>query len=272
MIFCSVIIPSRDGGENLEITLRSLLSQTVPVSIVVCDDHSDWDSQRILAKYPQVYVVRNPVREDKDHQRIGGILNMGWKSMTPAKYYMISGDDTFFPRDYIERVTGYMNLEGVSIGSGHARKYLKTGAPDGSGRIFTAELWIQLMPFIESSAWESGMLLKARFDGHLIQKYPVKKSHLRPYSLRGQRNDGYGSYTLGNPLIWTVLRVIKVVLRKQRTPRGALALLAGHVEYMVKRKPRVEFWREVRADKLTNLSGKFRTRYERVRRVLGRLF
>jgi glycosyltransferase involved in cell wall biosynthesis len=261
-----VIIPTRDGEAHLETTITSLLNQDVRVAITVVDDFSLDGTREILADFPQIVVIRNPMREPKRHERIGKLLNLGRGLMPPARFYMISGDDTRFPKDYIRRVTDSMILDRVSCASGHAREYVKTGAPDGSGRIYTAELWDHLMPFLESSGWESGMMLRARFDGYQLKKYPVKKEHLRPYSQASQRNDGYGSWTLGNPLIWTVLRVIKILWRKQRSPRGALALLGGHVEYMIKGKPRVEFWREVRADKLKNLSKRLRNK---VRRVIG---
>lgn len=265
MYFCSVIMPTRDGEAHLETTIRSLLNQDVRVAITVVDDHSIDGAPEILADFPQVMVIRNPIREPKSHARIGKLLNMGRALMPPARFYMVAGDDTDFPKDYIRRVTDFMIIDGVAIGSGHAREpYLATGAPDGSGRIYTAELWDHLMPFLESSGWESGMMLRARFDGYQLMKYPVKKEHLRPYSQASQRNDGYGSYTLGNPLIWTVFRVIKIVWRKQRSPRGALALLWGHVEYMIKGKPRVEFWREVRADKLKTLRGRLRNKMKRL--------
>ncbi len=267
MVFCSVIIPTRDGEKHLETTIRSLLNQTVRVSILVVDDHSIDGARKILdelARFGLVTVIRNPIREPKSHERIGKLLNMGWPSMPRAPFYMISGDDTRFPADYIERVTDFMIRDGVAIGSGHARKYVKTGAPDGSGRIFTAELWDQLMPFLESSGWESGMMLRARFDGYKLKKYQVKKEHLRAHSQASLRNDGYGSWTLGNPLIWTVLRVIKVTLSKQRTPRSAILILIGHVEYMIKRKPRVSFWREVRADKINYLSVRWMNKLKRL--------
>ncbi len=270
MIFCSVIIPTRDGAAHLETTIRSLLNQTVRVSILVVDDHSIDRTPEILHELGcgrrNLSVIRNPIREPKRHERIGKLLNMGRASMVRAPFYMISGDDTRFPAGYIERVTGFMIRDGVAIGSGHARKYIKTGAPDGSGRIFTAELWDYLMPFLESSGWESGMMLRARFDGYKLKKYPVKKDHLRAHSQASLRNDGYGSWTLGNPLIWTVARVIKILLRKQRTPRSAILILIGHVEYMIKRKPRVSFWREVRADKINHLSVRW---INKLKRLIG---
>ena len=250
MYFCSVIIPTRDGEAYLETTITSLLNQTVRVSITVVDDHSIDGAPDILAEFSQIIVIRNPIREPKSHERIGKLLNMGRASMPRAQFYMVSGDDTRFPVDYIERVTELMIRDGVAIGSGHARKYSKTAAPDGSGRIYTAELWDRLMPFLESSGWESGMMIRARHMGFSLQKYPIKKEHLRPYSLASQRNDGYGSYTLGNPLIWSVLRVIKVLCKRQRTPRGAFSILFGHIEYMLKGKPKVDFADRVRAEKL----------------------
>lgn len=254
MYFCSVIIPSRDGEEHLETTLMSLFNQTVGVSIIVVDDHSIDGAPDILFKLGlgrnNLNVIRNPIREPKSHERIGKILNLGRASMPRAQFYMISGDDTRFPVDYIERVTELMIRDGVAIGSGHARKYSKTAAPDGSGRIYTAELWDRLMPFLESSGWESGMLIKARYMGFSIQKYPVKKDHLRPYSTASLRNDGYASYTLGNPLIWTVLDIGKMILTKRRKPRDALSKLMGYIEYRLKGKPKVDFADRVRAEKL----------------------
>ena len=256
MYFCSVIIPSRDGEEHLETTLTSLLNQSVRVSITVVDDHSIDGAPDILAEFSQVTVIRNSIREPKSHERIGKLLNMGLASIPRARFYMISGDDTRFPRHYIERVTDFMIREDVGCASGHARDYQRTGAPDGSGRIYVAELWDRLMPFLESSGWESGMMIRARHMGFKLGKYPVKKDHVRPYSVASARNDGYGSYTLGNPLIWSVLRVIKVIVKKQRPPRHAFAILFGHLEYMLKGKPKVDFADRVRAEKLTRIKKK----------------
>ena len=181
---------------------------------------------------------------------------MGRASMPLARFYMISGDDTRYPKDYIRRVTDLMILEGVGCASGHARAYLKTGAPDGSGRIYVAVLWDRLMPFFESSGWESGMMIRARYMGFKLGKYPVKKEHLRPYSGAGKRNDGYASWTLGNPLIWCVLRVLKDVFRRTSTPAQGLQLLSGHLEYQLAGKPQVDFADRVRAEKLGRLRRK----------------
>lgn len=245
MTKCSVLIPCRDGEAHLRATLASLTAQTVDVHITVIDDHSQDKTPEILADFPWVNVVRYPKREKKAHNRIGMLCNMALGVMPEADVYMVSGDDTEFPPDYIERVVVSMETDGVAIASGHARKYEPTGAPDGSGRIFTAEIWARITPFHESPAWESGPLLQAQFLGYEIKKYPVKKAHLRPKS-QDLRRFGHGAYTLGRPLWWTIGRVVKDIIRGNKKPIQALSILWGHLEYMIMRKPQVEYTDQVR--------------------------
>jgi glycosyltransferase involved in cell wall biosynthesis len=239
--------------------LASLTSQTVDVHVTVVDDHSQDGTQAILEGYPWVSVIRYPKREKKAHNRIGMLCNMALGVLPEAEFYMVSGDDTDFPPDYIERVIDYMTRDGTAIASGHARKYEPTGAPDGSGRIFTKEVWGQITPFHESPAWESGPLLQAQFLGYEIKKYPVKKVHLRPKS-QDLRRFGHGAYTLGRPLWWTIGRVVKDIIRGNKPPIQALSILWGHLEYMITRKPQVEYADQVRDHAV-----------QRVKRLMGRV-
>ena len=246
MTKCSVIIPCRDGEAHLRATLASLTAQTVDVHVTVVDDHSQDKTPDILADFPQVNVIRYPKREKKAHNRIGMLCNMALGVMPEADVYMVSGDDTEYPPDYIERVVDYMDTDGVAIASGHARKFNKKSAPDGSGRIFTREVWDQITPFHESPGWESGPLLQAKFMGYEIAKYPVKKKHLRPKS-KDLRRFGHGAHTLGRPLLWTTLRVVKDILVGNKKPIQAMSILVGHLEYAFMRKPKVDYAPQVRA-------------------------
>lgn len=257
MVICSVLIPCRDGEEHLEATLQSLLAQTVSIDITVIDDHSIDKTEEILKKYPQVNTIRLKVREPKGYDRIGRIMNQGLNIAAKAPFYMISGDDTKFPPDYIERIIRLMKVEGISISSGHARGYKDTDAPDGSGRIFTAQAWESMTPFSENISWESGPLHKARFLGLKIKKFPVKKWHLRPYSNTSLRTFGHSSYTLGNPLLWTVTRVILEIIKRNKTPRMAMNILVGHIEFMIKRKPKEEMASLVYKVRMRRISREF---------------
>jgi glycosyltransferase involved in cell wall biosynthesis len=245
MVKCSVIVPCRDGEAHLRATLASLTAQTVDVHVTVIDDHSQDGTPEILADFPRVNVIRYPKREKKAHSRIGMLCNMALGVLPTSKYYMVSGDDTEFPTDYVELVTDSMETDGVQIASGHARKFDKRSAPDGSGRIFTAEVWKKITPFHESPAWESGPLLQANFMGYSIAKYPIKKTHLRPKS-QDLRRFGHGAHTLGRPIVYTLGRVIKDIVTGNKKPIQAISILVGHLEYWIMRKPRVDYAPQVR--------------------------
>ena len=247
MTKCSVIIPCRDGEAHLRATLASLTAQTSDVFVTVVDDHSQDGTQDILEDFPWVQVIRYPKREKKGYDRIGMLVNMALGVLPLSDYYMVAGDDTEFPVDYVELVTGYMEKDGLAIASGHARKYVVTGAPNGSGRIFTAEIWGKITPFHESPAWESGPLLLAGFMGYQTGMVRVKKTHLRPKSPGSLRRWGHGAHTLGRPLAWTVLRVFKIIYRKTQPMGRALSILWGHLEWKIKRKPQVDYADQVRA-------------------------
>ena len=254
MVRCSVLIPCRDGEAHLRDTLASLTAQTVDVHVTVIDDHSQDKTPEILADFPWVQTIRYPKRERKAHNRIGMLCNLALGVLPESEYYMLSGDDTDFPPDYIELVTDYMAKDGVAIASGHARGPTPKGAPDGSGRIFTKEIWDLITPFHESPAWESGPLLQAQFLGYTLGKYPVKKKHLRPKST-DLRRFGHGAYTLGRPLWWTTGRVVKDIIRGNKPPLQALSILWGHLEYLIMRKPQVEYVDQVRDHAITRVKG-----------------
>ena len=259
MVKCSVVIPCRDGEAHLRATLDSLTAQTVDVHVTVVDDHSQDKTPEILADFPWVNVIRYPKREKKGYDRIGMLCNLALGVMPEADVYMVSGDDQDYPPDYIERVVDYMDTDGVAIASGHARGPKPVGAPDGSGRIFTAEIWARITPFHESPGWESGPLLQARFMGYEIRKYPVKKKHLRPKAKGSLRRYGHGAYTLGRPLTWTIFRVINDILRGRKAPGRAISILVGHLEYIAKRKPKVEYAMVVRAWCWGRMTGKIKS-------------
>jgi glycosyltransferase involved in cell wall biosynthesis len=224
------------------------------MNIFVVDDHSIDRTPEILAKYPKVQAVRYPIRERRGYDRIGKLLNTAIEAIPKTQYYMISGDDTYFPPNYVEVMIKNMIKEGVSIASGYARKFNPKGAPEGSGRIFTAEIWSRLTPFSETIVWESIQFHKARYMGFKFKKYPVKKIHLRKHTKGSLRTNGHASYTLGNPLLWTITRVIKDIYTRNKKPRDASLQLIGHLEYMVLRKPKADIAKYVYINRLREAS------------------
>jgi hypothetical protein len=223
------------------------MDQTVDVHVTVVDDHSLDNTPRILDNFPGVQVIRYPIREPRGYHRLGKLCNIGRASMPKAQFYMVSGDDTVFPVNYVEFLTLAMEKDRVDIASGHARGPVPTGAPDGSGRMFEAGAWEMLGSFSETIAWESGQLVKAILAGMVIKKYPIKKIHLRPKDHATLTRYGHCAHTLGRPIMWTVMRVVNDIVKRKKPTRRALSILWGHLEYSIKGKPRVEYADDVRA-------------------------
>lgn len=237
----SIIIPCRDGEKNLAYTLDSLLCQTEPVSIIVIDDHSIDKTPEILKKYAEkgVKSIKYPTREERSYSRVGKIINHGLDLLPRAPFYMISGDDTEYPPEYVEKITSYMKLEESSIASGYIKKYNRTNKPCGTGRIFTQEQWRKLTPFLESIAWETVCLYEALQENKTLSVYPIKMVHLKPLSNESIETFGHGAYILGVPFKWTILRAIKDFFIGNLTLTQSISLIKGHYEYHRKKQQKL---------------------------------
>ncbi|MBE0632984.1 glycosyltransferase family 2 protein, partial [Candidatus Bathyarchaeota archaeon] len=247
-LFCTVVIPCRDGEKTLPQTLDSLLAQTVPIQILVSNDASIDDTQMILKEYAKqgVISINYPTREPRNYARVPILLNMLKPIEPDTPYYMVSGDDTVFPPDYIKRVTENMEQHGASVASGVSiqDKHRTTKAtPGGSGRVFTKEAWANLTPFYPNIAWESGALYKARSFGYTLGFYDVEKSHITPQTAGSTWTFGHANYLLGTPLSYTVLRVLNTIKNHDHPTWNAICILLGQIEYEYKRPERVDIWR-----------------------------
>lgn len=243
MVKGSIVIPCRDGESTLPDTLESLLAQDIDdIHIAVGNDASIDCTHWILEHYNIPYVTF-PQRMPKNYSRVPILLNMATQLIPESDYYMVSGDDMTYPPDYIRKVIEHMEKEGVSIASGYSIEYgykSRSNAPGGSGRIYTKEAWALVTPFYPTIAWETGALYKAIMHKKKLGFYPVPKSHTRPQGLGSTWTFGHGAYVLGTPLLFTFLRVIKSIVRKEHPPLNALSILLGQMEYMIRKPPKAD--------------------------------
>ena len=253
-LFCTVVIPCRDGEKTLPQTLDSLLAQTVPIQILVANDASIDATPRILKEYAkqEVISINYPTREPRNYARVPILLNMLKPIEPDTPYYMVSGDDTVFTPDYIRKVTNDMKKYGTSVASGVSIQYkfrTTKAPPGGSGRIFTKEAWRKLTPFYPNIAWESGALYKAMSLGMELGFYDAEKSHINPQTADSTWTFGHASYLLGTPLSYTFIRVVKSIIRHDHPTWSAICILLGQLEYEIKRPQRVDIWRHAREKK-----------------------
>ena len=235
----SVLLACRDGEATLPETLQSLLAQTIPIEIIVTDDHSIDSTPQIIEKYG-VQSVKYPTREPKNYSRVPHLFSLAYMKAPPSDYYMISGDDQIYPKNYVESVIAHMIKDGAQIGSGHNHHlpYLKTQAPTGSGRIISSKLMKEFMPLIGSTTWDSWILIRAKQLGCKFKAYPIPKIHMKERRIR--LNWGFGSHISGTPIIFTLMRVPRQIIRTKRI-LFPLSILVGQIVYKLKRVPKLDY-------------------------------
>lgn len=235
----SVLLACRDGEVTLPNTLQSLLAQTIPIEIVVVDDHSIDSTPQIIEKFG-VKSVKYHKREPKNYGRVPHLFNLAYKKASISDYYMISGDDQIYPKKYIESIISFMEQEGVQIGSGHNSHlpYLTTQAPTGSGRIISSKLMKEFMPLLGATTWDSWMLLRAKQLGCKFKAYPIPKIHMK--ERRTRINWGFGSHLSGTPIIFTLMRVPRQIIRTKKI-LFPLSILVGQIAYTLKRVEKLDY-------------------------------
>jgi len=268
MVEVSVLIPSRDGEKTLPTTLHSLLNQQADVFITVANDASIDSTLQILEDFKdfgRVEYVTYPRREPKNYARVPALINLAREIAPVAEYYMVSGDDTFYPPDYIRKVCDYMKRDGVHIASGNdvRKPRKKTGSPSGSGRILTVKAWMELTPFPESIVWETGSLFKANMLGMKTAVYPMRMIHLRPYSVKSLWTFGHAAHILGIPLLITLGRVIKSIVRRKYSPLGSLSILLGQIEYILRKVKKADIAPYIRNNKYLQSAQKLKSFFVR---------
>jgi glycosyltransferase involved in cell wall biosynthesis len=241
----SVLIPCRDGASTIEATIKSLLNQTIETFIAVTDDASVDETPKILerlSKTKRVRYVRYPRREPKNYVRVPVLLNMLLDILPPADFYMLSGDDSVYPPDYLSELIALMRANGVDMASGchNIKSYKHLTMPSGSGRLVTAGLFEKLTPFPNSIGWESWMIYKAMSFGKKVAVYPVEFEHGRGYSFGSVRTFGYSAYVNGVPLIFTIFRAAKAILTGLHSPINALSIPLGQIEYAIRRVDKLD--------------------------------
>jgi len=241
----TVLIPCRDGGSTLRTTIESLLNQTVKTSVAVADDASLDDTPIILkelSKTGRVQSIRYPKREPRNYARVPVLLNMLLNILSPADFYMISGDDCIYPPEYLAKLISFMRNDNVDLASGchDAKNYKHLTLPSGSGRLVTATLFKRITPLPSSIGWESWMVYKAQSLGKKVAVYPIEFEHRRGYSFKSARTFGYSAYVNGVPFIFTIFRAIKSTFTGIHTPINAVSIPLGQLEYMIRRAEKLD--------------------------------
>jgi glycosyltransferase involved in cell wall biosynthesis len=190
----AVIVLTRNDVSKLELTLTSILSQSLqPTYVCVVNDGSTDFTDKLLERFlrekqGKFSVVSLPDR-GYDIRRIPANLNMAYSHLEAAHakfdYSMISNDDCIFPSKYSELILTKMESDRkLGIASGqciNCPMRLVKMKPRGTGRFVREELWVKVgRRYPVAYGWETWLLYKALQLGYGVENFSwLRFHHLR---------------------------------------------------------------------------------------------
>ncbi len=241
-----VVVVARNAAPHIKRTLNSLLNQTLkPEGIVIVDDGSTDSTPDILRSYEREHhsTVKVMTRPDKgyDIRRVPSNINLAWKTMSASGlasgFFMISGDDCFYPPHYAESLLAKMHTDlRTVVASGRpstSTSLSREHSPSGSGRMINEQFWRELggrYPLV--AGWESWLLYMACLNGFKVSLFgDLVFEHFQP---RGAKHQfiywGAAMQTLGYHPLYAVGRIAKNALTTTVGMKGSINMLRGYLQ------------------------------------------
>jgi hypothetical protein len=240
-----VVVVARNAARHLPNTLDSLLQQTTPPKrVTVVDDGSTDETGRILHDFENrtrtINVLTLPDR-GYDIRRVPSNINLAWnlnkKTGLGTDFFMISGDDCFYPTTYAEMLISRMQSnDRLVVASGHPSAMgtlTHERVPSGSGRMIKCWFWRDVGGQYPSRAgWETWLLYTAAMKGcevRLFEDLPFQ--HVRARGTGHQFGYwGAAMSTLGYHPLYAVGRIVKNALIRSIGMKGSVNMLRGYVQ------------------------------------------
>ena len=241
-----VCVMARNASAHLESTINSLLKQTLqPLRIIVVDDGSTDSTSIILKNYAEQWskIVKVISLPDKgyDIRRVPSNINLASQSAADtsiaAEYFMISGDDCSYPKDYAhDLISRMMSQRAVVVSSGRPRSggsVSEEHSPSGSGRMIKCSFWKAVGGrYPIRAGWETWLLYKAQEEGLRVKLFgDLIFDHLRPRGTVHQFTYwGASMHVLGYNPLYALGRIAKNLVNRQVSFKGSLNMLRGYVQ------------------------------------------
>jgi glycosyltransferase involved in cell wall biosynthesis len=246
-----LITPARNEADFIELTLKSVVAQTVrPIKWVIVNDGSTDGTDAIVRKYaaayPWIESIEMPERQARDFSGKALAVNTGYKRLVGLTYDVIGNldADVSFDEDYFEFLMSRfaekpkLGVAGTAFTEGNlAYNYEFVGIEHVSGmcQMFRRECFEAIggYPAIKSGGIDLIAVLSARAKGWETRTF-VEKSFVHHRSqggalhtgLRERLHIGRKDYLLGNHPMWEIFRSLYQMKNKPYIIGGLLVLSA----------------------------------------------
>ena len=254
-----LITPARNERDFIELTIKSMVAQTVlPLKWVVVSDGSTDGTEEIVsryaAEYPWIELVRMPERTGRDFAGKVRAFNAGLERVKGLAYEVVGNldGDVSFEEDYFAFLLQKLvedpklGLVGTPFkdGAGFAYDYNYVSIEHVSGacQLFRRECFEEIGGFVpvKGGGVDVIAVITAQMKGWKTQTFTEKAIlHHRPLgtaehgALIARFRAGTKDYALGNLLIWELSRSV-YQFKNRPLVVGGLMLLIGYLWSMVR--------------------------------------
>jgi len=249
-----VITPARNEAQFIELTLKSVTSQTVlPLRWVIVSDGSTDGTDDIVKKYaarhPWIEFVRMPERTERHFAGKVHAFNAGWARVRDAEYDVIASldADITFEQDYfaflLEKLLAdkALGLVGTPFrelsGETYDYRFVNIEHVSGACQVFRRECFAEVGGYtpVKGGSIDHIAVISARMKGWKTRTFPEKFCrHHREMGtaqasvLKSRFKYGVKDYTIGNHPLWEAFRTI-YQMKASPIALGGLAMGTGYV-------------------------------------------
>ena len=280
-----VVTPARNEGRTIELTLRSVVAQTVlPLRWVIVSDGSIDDTDEIVERYARqhdwIELLRMPERRERSFAGKALALNAGTARVEGLPYEVIASldADVSFDADYfaflLEKLAADPELgvvgtpfRNVTQSESYDYRFTSIEHVSGACQVFRRDCFKAIGGYqpVKGGAIDNIAVVTARMNGWKTRTFQEKVClHYRKEGtaqhgpVRSRFQYGIKDYTLGHHPVWEICRS-GYQMTKRPFVLGGLALGAGYLWALLRRFQRpvsrefVAFHRREQVRRLKNL-------------------
>ncbi|MFT5753568.1 MAG: glycosyltransferase involved in cell wall biosynthesis [Flavobacterium sp.] len=234
-----IIIPAYNEEQFIELTLQSIVNQTIlPKKVVVVDDNSTDKTFEVAEKYTEKYSFISAIKNSSEPIHLPGskvikAFNKGLSQLDDEYDVIVKLDaDLILPLNYFETIVNHFKSDdkiGMAGGFAYIEKngeWLLENLTDkdhirGAFKAYRKETFKQIGSLKTAMGWDTVDELLCKFyNWKVITNENLKVKHLKPtganYNKAARYKQGEAFYSLGYGFWITAIASLKLALRKKK--------------------------------------------------------